>query len=946
MTLTLKIRTEYSFKTAFGRLDKIIERCADAEAICIADRHGTWGHVAFSNAMKAAGKKPVFGVELACVRDASRKERQPIDYTTFIARNNNGLKEIYELVTKATEHFYYHPRIDYDMLAGVGGDIIVIADPSPSWLHIPDSAYFPVGPSTQKSSIQKAKKAGHELVAVSDNYYIYPDDVQAYEIVIGNRGMQSHSWSMHILDEEELQIDFPDLAPYDLSRKLLSECDAELPTGTLVKFKSKKTLEQLCNVGAKKKKINLTDPVYKARLKVELDLIHEKEFENYFYVIADMLAYAKKHMLVGPARGSSCGSLVCYLLDITSIDPIPFDLLFERFIDVNRADLPDIDIDFPDSKRDMVFEYLTKKYGDDCVARLGTVSKFKAKSTIGEVSKQLRIPYLETEDVKNAIIERSAGDSRAAFCIMDTFTNLEVGKRFIEKYPQMKIAERIEQHSRHSGQHAAGVIVTDEPIKNYCSVDNRVGVAMIDKYDAEKLNLLKIDALGLRTLSIVQETLESIDWPHDKLIEWPTDDTAAFKIINDEKFAGVFQFEGMALQALCKKMKVKEFEDIVSLTALARPGPLISGGATEFLYRHDGRNPVIYLHALTEQITKVTYGVVVYQEQVMQIARNIGKLSWGEVSELRKAMSKSLGKEYFDTFWVRFAKGAAEQGIAESEALNIWEKINTMGSWAFNRSHAVAYGMVSYWCCVLKAHAPLEFAAATLRHAKDTDQVIHILRELVNEGYGYSPFDPEHPSITWSVSAGKITGGLLNIKGIGPTKAKIVLAKLQQGHALSAAETRLLDNPVTPYDTLYEADDLWGDMKRNPSAYNISSRILDAKQITDQTKGDFAFIGKLKEKNISDSNDLMNLQKRGGKRIEGQSIFLNLKFEDDTDVVMAQVSRFQYLQWGKPIVEEGKIGDWYLIRGYIRPGFRKIYVRKCKKLTVKNNSQTDEINVD
>ena len=224
---------------------------------------------------------------------------------------------------------------------------------------------------------------------------------------------------------------------------------------------------------------------------------------------------------------------------------------------------------------------------------------------------------------------------------------------------------------------------------------SRSGAAQIDKKDAEDLNLLKIDALGLRTLSVLQDVLDQVGWSREKLLKHPLEDEKAFEILNDEKYAGIFQFEGYALQSLTRQMKVHNFEDIASITALARPGPLNSGGTTQYIKRKIGEKPVEYLHPMTEDITKVTYGVVVYQEQVMTIARNVGKLSWEDVSQLRKAMSKSLGEEFFDGYWQKFRVGAIENKIDEDQALVIWKNINTMGSWAFNRSHAIAYGIVT-----------------------------------------------------------------------------------------------------------------------------------------------------------------------------------------------------------------------------------------------------------
>ena len=740
---------------------------------------------------------------------------------------------------------------------------------------------------------------------------------------------------MHILNKWEWESSVP-WAPecaVENTYKISKMCDVELPTAQMISFHSDKTLRQLCEEGAQPRDINLQDPDYKARLDRELKLIADKDFEDYFYVIADMISYAKKHMLVGPARGSSAGSLVCYLTGITDIDPIEHDLLFERFIDITREDLPDIDIDFQDDRREMVFEYIREKYGAEKVAHLGTVSRYKAKSTISEVAKELGIPAWEVNDLKGAIIERSGGDSRAAFCILDTFNDLDIGRKILQKYPQMKVAAEMENHARHNGVHAAGIIITEEPVSQYCSVSSQTGAAQIDKKDAEDLNLLKIDALGLRTLSVLQDVLDQVGWSREKLLKHSLDDTEAFKLLNSERYAGIFQFEGYALQSLTRQMKVHNFEDIASITALARPGPLNSGGTTQYIKRKVGETPVEYLHPMTEEITKVTYGVVVYQEQVMTIARNIGKLSWEDVSQLRKAMSKSLGEEFFDGYWKKFKVGATENGIPEDQAEIIWKNINTMGSWAFNRSHAIAYGLVSYWCCVLKSRFPLEYAAACLRNVKDDEQGVKLLREVVREGLVYKSYDKHKSSINWSVQNGELIGGLIGIKGIGPKMADDIIERRELKQPLTPRQDKLLDNGETPYDDIFECERRFGHIKSDPASHNIKTPITDIRNLEADNPGTFVFFGKLKEKNLRDMNEAVNLAKRGGRRVDNNNLWLNVTFEDDTGPIISTIDRFKYDKMGKPIVEDGKIGDWYLVKGNIKKGFRKIYVDKWRKLT-------------
>tara|TARA_R100000781_G_scaffold51642_2_gene33977 strand:+ start:200 stop:3013 length:2814 start_codon:yes stop_codon:yes gene_type:complete len=936
--LNIKVRTEYNFRKAYGPIQKVVEE-TEGETIGICDS-GTWGHVAFSKACKKAGKKPLFGVEIAIVEDATDRSKQTANPMGFIAKNNDGLCELYQLVTKSTnkDHFYYYPRLSYEHLFDISENIIILTGTNPILGLLPltkkKHMYFEINPMTSKKSFDWAKKKGFHCIATSDNHYPTTKDKKAYEVLVG-RNRTDRTAPMHILNEWEWRDAVP-WAPdeaIDMTYRVARDCNVDLPTAQMISFHSEKTLRQICEEGAKTRDIDLNDSFYKARLDRELKLIADKDFEDYFYVIADMINYAKEHMLVGPARGSSAGSLVCYLTGITDIDPLEHDLLFERFIDITREDLPDIDIDFQDDRREMVFDYIREKYGAEKVAHLGTVSRYKAKSTISEVAKELGIPAWEVNDLKGAIIERSGGDSRAAFCILDTFNDLDIGKKILEKYPQMKVAADMENHARHNGVHAAGIIITEDPVSQYCSVSGQTGAAQIDKKDAEDLNLLKIDALGLRTLSVLQDVLDQVGWSREKLLKHPLEDEKAFEILNDEKYAGIFQFEGYALQSLTRQMKVHNFEDIASITALARPGPLNSGGTTQYIKRKIGEKPVEYLHPMTEDITKVTYGVVVYQEQVMTIARNVGKLSWEDVSQLRKAMSKSLGEEFFDGYWQKFRVGAIENKIDEDQALVIWKNINTMGSWAFNRSHAIAYGLVSYWCCVLKSRFPLEFAAACLRNVKDDDQGVRLLREVAKEGLGHKSYDKHKSEMNWSVQNGELIGGLIGIKGIGPKMAEDIINRRKLEQPLTPRQEKLLDNGETPYDDIFECERRFGHIKANPEKHNIKTQIIDIQDLEADNPGTYVFFGKLKEKNLRDMNEAVNLAKRGGRRVDSNNLWLNATFEDDTGPIISTVDRFKYNKLGKPIVEDGKIGDWYLIKGHLKQGFRKIYVDKWRKLT-------------
>jgi DNA polymerase III alpha subunit len=638
---------------------------------------GTWGHAAFAKEAKKKGIKPIFGVELLVCASLDKRAKPVGTPFVFLARNNEGLKEMYQLVSLANDQFYYLPRISYAQLATVSENL---------WVLVGENARMDlVKPRTHLSFILSPrstpwnkKVVGLMLprVVCCDNTHPRPEDSAAYE-VLAWQNRDSRTSITHIATEYELRNAIPeaDGEAFAATNRIAADCNAVLPRAEIVTPEKPKSLYEMCMDGAELRQLDyktvdiidaprrvLVNEKYQERLERELEMIRSKNFEDYFYVIADLVNWAKTQMLVGPARGSSAGSLVCFLLGITDVDPLVHDLMFERFIDVTRADLPDIDIDFQDTRRDLLFPYLEARYGAERVGRLGTVSRYKAKSALGDVAKELSIPEWEIKDVKGAIVERSGGDARATFCIKDTLEGLDIGKALVAKYPGILLAGELEGHATNTGKHAAGVVLSNEPIRNYCS-ESEHGVACIDKKDAEVLNLLKIDALGLRTLSVLQDALDQLGKDREWLVAYPLDDAEAFEIFNAEKYSGIFQFEGYALQILTRQMKVKEFNDIVAITSLARPGPLHCGAASEFIERRIGKVPVTHIHPLAEPITRETFGTVIYQEQVMSMSRVLGKLDWEDVNQLRRAMSKSLGEEFFNGYWERFKIGAKENGI-------------------------------------------------------------------------------------------------------------------------------------------------------------------------------------------------------------------------------------------------------------------------------------------
>ena len=945
----LKVRTGYSFRQAAGKIEDVLSRLEEVGSAYapITDRASTFGWYRWKKAAEKAGLKPVFGVELA-VTPSANAPKPAVDHWTFIAQDDLGA--INRLVELATTQFRYQPLLTVEQaLAAEGVFKMTGHRPQLEWEKGPaGGVHVMLGPSSPRGVIRAALAHGWPLVASSDNRYPREGDRGFYEVLVG-RNAESQSYAQHILsrDEWEASIAHHGLSAHDKtlawanSLNALHACNAQLQRANLPHPERPDTLENMCRAGAKVLGCDLSRPVYEARLKRELELIAIKGYEDYFYIVADICSWARSQMIVGPARGSSCGSLVCYLLGITTIDPIPFGLIFERFIDINRSDMPDIDIDFSDQQRHLVFKYINEKYGSDKVARLGTVAMFQPRSALVEVGTALRLPKWKCDAVAESLIERSSGDSRALQTLEDTLNSMPAGQTLLKDHPEAIVVTRFEGHPRHYSQHAAGIVIAERPITDFVAVDHRTGATMCDKKDAEDgYNLLKIDALGLTQLSVFEDALELAGLPRDHLEKLPLDDQAAFDVLNKAQWSGIFQFNGMALQMITKDFHVDRFDDIVSVTALARPGPLASGGAQEWVKRRNGSSPISYPHPIFRPYMEDTMGIVLYQEQVMEIGRNIGDLDWGQVTALRKAMSKSLGKEFFDQFGDPWKRGAISKGVDPVAADKIWDDLCAYGAWSFNKSHSVAYGLISYWCCWLKAHFPFEFAAATLSHEDDPGKQIKLLREMVAEGYDYVPVDPELSGRKWTVGSrdGKrvLIGPLSNVKGIGPKMVSQIVGARARGERIADRARKLLQNAKTPIDSLWPIRDNIKRIMPDPIERNIVTRPTPIVEVQPAAETyDVLVFCTLTKINPRDENEAVLVAKRGYEVKEGQTTSLNLFLMDDTDTIFAKIDRRNYEALGKPIVDRGRVGKaLYAIKGTVRGGstFRMINVKMVRYL--------------
>jgi DNA polymerase III alpha subunit len=914
-----RLRTGFSFRAAAGALDEVMSRIIECgyPVAPITDRASTFGFVKWAKLAGQNGLRPVFGVELAVA--ASYEEQKPtVDYWTFLAVDDLG--SINRLVSLATEQFRYQPLLTYTQANAAKGVIKIVGHRAKFELVEPDPlTFYGLSPAGSRGHLRRAQEKGLELVATSENVFPREGDQGFYETLCG-RGASTQTYDQFIQTDEQwrasvARLKLPEAelkAALDRRTAIWGQCRAELKAAELVKPFRPKPLREMCLDGAEKIGCDLTRPEYLERLDRELGLISEKNFEDYFYLVGDICKWARANMAVGPARGSSSGSLVCYLLEITTVDPIQHGLIFERFIDLNRADLPDIDIDFSDQQRYRVFEYIAKVYGEERVARLGTVSMFKARAALQEAGTALKVPRWKCEAVGAALVDRSSADSRATDSLEDALRGSKSGKEILTEWPEFIVAARMEGHPRHYSQHAAGVVVSAGPIEDIVAIDHRTGATMCDKKDAEgTLGLLKIDALGLTQLSVFEDALEMAKMTMDDLQRVPIDDPAAFDVLNRGEFSGIFQWNGGALQMLTRQITVDRFSDIVAISALARPGPLATGGSASWVKRRMSGGVATSLHPLLTELTKETYGVVVYQEQVMKVVREMGNLSWEDTSAIRKAMSATLGDEFFAQFKQKFVEGAGTNDVPPEIAAEIWDQINTFGSWAFNKSHAVAYGYISYWCCWMKAHFPFEFAAATLTHQTDPARQLQILREMKKEGYGYVPVDRDLSTDRWTAGwidgEKTLVGPLSSVKGIGPKLVSGILSARANGRPMPKQAEKLLLNPATEIDTLFPIRDAIDRVMPDPSERNIFTKPTMIEDLTAYEDTQYLIIGTPTKINPRNENELQKIEARGGKKItDGPTDFLQLRIADDTGEIFCSVNRYNFAKFGQQIIDKGR----------------------------------------
>lgn len=932
----LRVRTGYSFRTVYGRMDEVFSRLKDIECttVGIVESRGTWSHVRAEKEGKKRDTSILFGMEFDIISD-DIEEPVMHKYKQQAWALAVDTRKFYNNTTMCIQNGGLF-REQFGQMEGMikfcGGAI--------ERLRPEDFDYIDINPSSilvASKGVALHRQTGKPMVITSSNDmpeekskdFAYAWEVRSSvglnTIATLNELWEQLQWCMTRAEFDAAVNNTVAVAESLKGIKLL-----QAPI-----IHTEGNMEELAREGMRFRlgngNIKEWTPEYEARFKEEVHQIQMKKFESYFLVVADLVQYAKTQMLVGPARGSSAGSLVCYCLGITEVDPIEHDLLFQRFIDVSRSDFPDIDIDFADTKRHLVFDYLRNKYGEMNVSKMGNINTLKAASVMMQVSKKFLTPVSEAFSVRNSLIEYAAGDKRFGKSLVDTFEKTHSGQSFQKRFPEeARCMGDLEIHPSHTGVHAAAILVCNDPISDYCTV-NADNVAQIDKPDSEYLNLLKIDALGLRTLGVISDS-GCVDAA--TLYNLRLDDPEVLAVIDNDRVSGVFQFEGAAVRAVARMVDVDRFSRIDNLTALARPGPLASGMANRYALRATGKEPVVYEAPQLEPYLKETMGVFLYQEQIMAVVRDIGNFDWARTSAVRKAMSGSKGAEVINQHAGDFIKGAMSNGLTEEQSKTIWDEMVSFGAYGFNKSHSVSYAMITYWCCWMKVHHKLAFAAASLRQAKSDEQTLSILKELESEDVHYTPIDPDFSERNWTVADGRLIGGIQNAKGFGPVLAAKYIDARNKGSMTKKMRERL-QNAEVKFSDLHESHTKWGFAYDNPKRIGVTSgmSIDEIGKVKDYEN--CLVIAKLVSKRVCDENEQIRVKKRGGKVKSGLTQFLDLfVIDDSTDTPFRfRIRPEKFPAMGQPIVDGAPKGTWFLIKAWKIGGLDMMIVKNIKQLT-------------
>lgn len=835
----LHTHSHFSLLEGNAQIDDLCAAAAEdgQTHLALTDHGNLFGAIEFYKAATGKGLRPILGCEATLVKDRRvRDAKEPGSHLTLLAENAQGYRNLIKIVSAGyLEGFYFRPRVDREViqkyhegiiaLSGcmsgevsrrlIAGDMDAAARAACEWRDVFGADRFflevmenqiPLQRRQREGMLALAEATGIKAVLTQDVHYIRPEDARAREVMMcigSGKTLKDENRRRLETDQQHFRT-AAEMAALFKGAELLCEnaydvatrCNVELRFDEfhLPKFQVPggedplQFFRRCCDEGAKRRYgAPLTERIVK-RLEYEIDVVREMGFVAYFLIVADFIQHARERGIpVGPGRGSAAGSIVAYSLGITDVDPLAYDLLFERFLNRGRISMPDIDIDFCRDRRGEVIQYVTEKYGRENVCQIVTFGTMAAKASIRDAGRVLGIDLAKIDLIAKRIPTTPGTELKSAI-----EQDAEM-RGWIEKDADLKelfdVSLSIEGLNRHTSTHAAGVVIADQDLTEYvplCRVQDEINT-QFQMGDLESIGLLKMDFLGLKTLTVLQRAVDLIRASTGTVVDLerlPLDDRKTYELLQTGATTGVFQLESGGMRELLTKMKPDTFEDIVAILALYRPGPLGSGMVDSFVNRKHGKEPIEYPHPSLQPILEATYGVMVYQEQIMRISNVLAGFSLEEADNLRKAMGKKK-PEVMEKFRTKFVGGAQKKGVDEAVATHIWEQMAYFAGYGFNKSHTVAYGILTYRTAWLKANWPQHFFAACMSIDRgDTDKVAEFLDECRKSGIEVRCPDLNASQLDFSIEDGAIRFGLGAIKGVGEKPVAAVLdarARLKRG---------------------------------------------------------------------------------------------------------------------------------------------------------------------
>ncbi|WP_313561949.1 DNA polymerase III subunit alpha, partial [Ruminiclostridium cellobioparum] len=844
----LHVHTEYSLLDGSNRIKDLIQRIKELgmNSVAITDHGVMYGVVEFYKEALKNGIKPILGCEIYTAKRNMQDKQPGLDsdygHLVLLAKNQTGYKNLMKIVSLGfTEGFYYKPRVDYRTLekysegiialsACLSGDIpaAILNNDYEKAVELAnrlntifgqDNFYLELqhnGISDQnlvnQQLIKLSKELGIPLVATNDAHFLTREAAQSHEILLciqtgktinDENRMKFNTDEVYVKSPEEMYENFRNVEPaLENTVKIAEMCNVELEFGKLhlpgftveEGYTPYEYLKEKCYKGLVQKFGENCSEEVKERLEYELSVISSMGYVDYFLIVWDFIRYARENdIMVGPGRGSAAGSVVSYCLGITSIDPLKYNLLFERFLNPERISMPDIDIDFCYERRQEVIDYVISKYGKDKVSQIITFGTMAARAAIRDVGRALDVPYGEVDVIAKMIPFQIGMNIDKALEI-----NPELKKKYeLEDDTRLLIdtARSLEGLPRHASTHAAGVVISKEPIVEYVPLqlnENNV-TTQFTMGLLEELGLLKMDFLGLRTLTVIRDAVNLVEQGHNKKIDINNinfDDHDVYKMIGEGKTVGIFQLESAGMTQFMKELQPSSLEDIIAGISLYRPGPMDQ--IPRYIRNKNNPKEIKYHHPMLENILNVTYGCMVYQEQVMQIVRELGGYSYGRSDLVRRAMSKKKGsvmeqerKNFIygitDEEGNEVVRGAVKNGVDEFTANKIFDEMMDFASYAFNKSHAAAYAVVAYQTAWLKHYYPVEFLAASLNSfLGSSDKVSQYVNECKVLNIKVLPPDVNESNVKFTVVNQKIRFGLAAVKNVGENAIQSMIAERTQ----------------------------------------------------------------------------------------------------------------------------------------------------------------------